>query len=159
MSKPIGDESAAVFAASFYRAIAFGRSVKEAFELGKAALLLEGIPEAQTPRLDIREGVDAAASTLVGPKSGPVEDVVPPQTARTANSTRPLPQMDRLTLVRTLAALSPSDFDLLVAAIPNAAPQVSRHGTVSEKAAELVRWAESPPGCGLPAIERVLAGF
>jgi hypothetical protein len=159
MSKAIGDEAAAVFAASFYRAIGFGRSVEEAFELGKAALLLEGIPEAKTPRLHVREGVDVAALTLVGPKSGPVGDVVPPQAARAANSTRPLPQMDRLAFVRTLAAVSPSDFELLVAAIPNAAPQVSRQGTIAEKAAELVRWAESPSGCGLPAVERVLAGF
>ena len=59
MSKAIGDEAAIVFAASFYRAIGFGRSVGEAFEQGKTALLLEGIPEEQTPQLRTREGVDA----------------------------------------------------------------------------------------------------
>src|SRR5512135_2808283 len=47
MSQPVGDEAAVVFAASFYRALGFGRTVKEAFELGKAALLLESIPEAK----------------------------------------------------------------------------------------------------------------
>src|SRR5262245_15884507 len=31
MNRPIGDEAAIVFAASFYRAVGFGRSVKEAF--------------------------------------------------------------------------------------------------------------------------------
>ena len=56
MNRPIGDEAAIVFAASFYRAIGFGRSVKEAFELGKAALLLEGIPEDKTPELLTRNG-------------------------------------------------------------------------------------------------------
>src|SRR5262245_22196886 len=48
MNRPIGDEAAIVFAASFYQALGFGRSVKEAFELGKAALLLQDIREEQT---------------------------------------------------------------------------------------------------------------
>src|SRR3954454_19363250 len=67
--------------------------------------------------------------------------------------------MNRLTLVRTLAGLSPSDFELLVVAIPDAAEQISRHGTVREQAAELIRWAESSTGCKLPAVEEALAGF
>jgi len=45
MNKEIGDDAAITFASSFYRAIGFGRSVKEAFEQGIAALLLEGIAE------------------------------------------------------------------------------------------------------------------
>ena len=40
MNKPIGDEAAAVFSASFYRALAFGRSVKVAFDEGVVALVL-----------------------------------------------------------------------------------------------------------------------
>src|SRR3954453_16930945 len=67
MNRPIGDEAAIVFAASFYRAVGFGRSVKEAFELGKAALLLEGIPEDQTPELLTRSGVEAAGVILIPP--------------------------------------------------------------------------------------------
>ena len=67
MRKPIGDEAAIVFAASFYRALGFGRSVKEAFELGKAALLLESIPEDKTPELLTRAGVDASAIIFVQP--------------------------------------------------------------------------------------------
>src|SRR4051812_43215152 len=58
MNRPIGDAAAIVFAASFYRALGFGRSVKEAFELGNAALLLEGIPEDLTPELLTRPGVE-----------------------------------------------------------------------------------------------------
>ena len=34
MSTAIGDEAAIIFAASFYRAIGFGRSIKEAFDQG-----------------------------------------------------------------------------------------------------------------------------
>ena len=45
MNTAIGDKAAIIFAASFYRAIGFGRSVEQAFEQGKVALLLEGIPE------------------------------------------------------------------------------------------------------------------
>ncbi len=59
MNKPIQDGAAILFAASFYRAIGFGRSVREAFDLGKVALLLEGIPEDQTPEMFVRKGVDA----------------------------------------------------------------------------------------------------
>jgi predicted transcriptional regulator len=58
MNKAIGDEAAIVFAAAFYQGIGFGRSVKQAFDSGKAALMLEGIPEEQTPELLIRKGID-----------------------------------------------------------------------------------------------------
>ncbi len=40
MNMRIGDRAAIIFAASFYRALGFGRSVREAFEQGKVALLL-----------------------------------------------------------------------------------------------------------------------
>jgi len=65
MNQPIGDEAAIVFAVSFYRALGFGRSVREAFELGKAALLLEGIPEDKTPELLTRQGVDDTRLILI----------------------------------------------------------------------------------------------
>lgn len=42
MKRAIGDEAAIVFAVSFYRALGFGRSVKEASELGVVALSMEG---------------------------------------------------------------------------------------------------------------------
>jgi hypothetical protein len=58
MKKAIGDEAAIKFAASFYRAIGFGRSIQEAFDQGKAALMLEGIAETKTPKLLIGKGID-----------------------------------------------------------------------------------------------------
>jgi hypothetical protein len=67
MNKAIGDKAAITFAASFYRAIGFGRSVKESFDQGKIALLLEGIPEENTPELLERQGVDASHIILVNP--------------------------------------------------------------------------------------------
>ncbi len=65
MSTAIGDDAAIIFAASFYRAIGFGRSIKEAFDQGKTAIMLEGIPEANTPQLLTRMGVDASSLTLL----------------------------------------------------------------------------------------------
>jgi hypothetical protein len=55
MNDRISDEAATTFAS---RAIGFGRSVREAFDQGIAALLLEGIPEDDIPELLIKEGVD-----------------------------------------------------------------------------------------------------
>ena len=51
MRTSIGDEAARVFAAQFYSAIGFGKDLDNAFKQGKAALLLEGIPEEETPML------------------------------------------------------------------------------------------------------------
>jgi hypothetical protein len=65
MNTSIGDQAAITFAASFYRAIGFGRSVKEAFEQGKVSLMLEGITEENTPELLARQGVDPATVFLV----------------------------------------------------------------------------------------------
>ena len=71
MDDAIRVDAAIVFSASFYRALGFGRSVREAFELGKAALLLEGIPGETTPQLLLRDGVDPSQLALV-PSEDPV---------------------------------------------------------------------------------------
>jgi hypothetical protein len=67
MNDSIGDPAAIVFAASFYRAIGFGRSIKQAFDQGVVALQIEGIPEEQTPELLTRKGVDPAKIVLLEP--------------------------------------------------------------------------------------------
>ena len=68
----------------------------------------------------------------------------------------------RLIIEKRLRELNPTDFALIVADIEASIPdesrvvsgldQVHRQGTIAEKAAELVRWAESPTGLGLDAI-------
>ena len=68
MNDAIGDEAAITFAASFYRAIGFGRSIKQAFDQGIVALLLEGIPEENKPELLTRNGVDPEKIVLVPPE-------------------------------------------------------------------------------------------
>ena len=68
MTRAVGDKAAIVFAAAFYRAIGFGESVQNAFDQGRAALLLEGIPEDKTPALMCREAMRAEDIVLINPQ-------------------------------------------------------------------------------------------
>lgn len=65
MKGAIGDQAAIKFAASFYQAIGFGRTLKEAFDIGKTALMLEGIAEENTPQLHLHDGIDATKVVLI----------------------------------------------------------------------------------------------
>jgi len=67
MNRAISDLGAIKFAASFYGALAFGRSVAQAFEQGLARLTAEGVAESGTPELMVRAGVDPSSLVLVGP--------------------------------------------------------------------------------------------
>lgn len=59
MSDTIGDDAAKWFAAAFYRALAFGKSVRIAFELGLNEIKLMGLKEDQSvPQLFIRQGAN-----------------------------------------------------------------------------------------------------
>ena len=51
MSISISDQSAISFATAFYRALGFGRNMKEAFNLGCSELYIEGLGEQETPKL------------------------------------------------------------------------------------------------------------
>jgi hypothetical protein len=73
MNTAIGDRAAIVLAAAFYRAIGFGYSVKNAFDQGKVALLLEGIPEDRTPQLLVRDNLDPDRVTLLSPPASTSE--------------------------------------------------------------------------------------
>src|SRR5262249_50022830 len=64
MNAAINDRAAIIFIASFYRAIGFGRSIKEAFDQGKVALLLEGVRNEHIPELLVRRGVDPSKVIL-----------------------------------------------------------------------------------------------
>lgn len=59
MSNTISDEAAQYFSAQFYSSLSFGLSVKKSFDQAKAALLLEGIDEVDTPRLYVKDGLVA----------------------------------------------------------------------------------------------------
>ncbi|MEH2420422.1 MAG: CHAT domain-containing protein [Nostoc sp.] len=67
MNDSIGDTAARIFAAQFYSAIGFGCSIKQAFDQSKAALLMEGILEEDTPLLFTQDGVDPENIVLIRP--------------------------------------------------------------------------------------------
>ncbi|NOY92014.1 MAG: CHAT domain-containing protein [Deltaproteobacteria bacterium] len=70
MSDSVADDAARVFAAAFYRGLAFGRSVQTAFELGINELRLVGLgDEDDIPTLLVRSDVDASSSRFVGASS------------------------------------------------------------------------------------------
>lgn len=66
MPLSIRDDAARYFAASFYRAVGFGRTISNAFDQGVASLGLEGVAMDQMPRLFSRKGVDISTMKLIG---------------------------------------------------------------------------------------------
>lgn len=67
MNNSIGDDAARVFSAQFYASLGFGHSVEKAFNQAKSALMLEGIPEENTPELYGKENLDLSDLVLVRP--------------------------------------------------------------------------------------------
>lgn len=65
MKTTIGDQTAVVFASSFYQALGFGRTVREAFRLARSSIMSEGIPEQDTPELLVKPGVNEAVPFLI----------------------------------------------------------------------------------------------
>ena len=58
MNTSVGDDAARVFSAQLYSAISFGKSIGESFDQAKVALILENIPEDQTPQLFMHDGIN-----------------------------------------------------------------------------------------------------
>lgn len=65
MSAAVADDSAIAFSGQFYSALAFGESVKVAFDLACNQVALNGLPGAETPQLMTQPGVDAAQVRLL----------------------------------------------------------------------------------------------
>src|ERR1700730_16823614 len=55
--KGIGDKGGVAFAGAFYRALGFGKSVKESFASAKAELCLRKIPRTSGIELFVRNGI------------------------------------------------------------------------------------------------------
>ena len=89
MKEEIGDEAAIVFASAFYRAVGFGRSVANAFDQGKTALMVMGIPEENTPDLLVRDGVDPATLVLAAKVDAPPATKPPPEPLSRPTHARP----------------------------------------------------------------------
>ncbi|HEX6719230.1 MAG TPA: CHAT domain-containing protein [Pyrinomonadaceae bacterium] len=56
--KGIGDKAGVAFAGAFYRALSFGKSIREAFDSAKAELVLTKMPRTQGIELFVRDGID-----------------------------------------------------------------------------------------------------
>lgn len=68
MSRTVQDQTAIQFAAAFYQALAFGRTLKEAFALGQIQAQLIGQQDHDVPQLITRVGVDAEEVRLLNCK-------------------------------------------------------------------------------------------
>jgi|GEM_PF-1824167 len=73
MDRPVTDRSAIVFAQAFYGALAMGRTVLAAFDLGVNQLEMEGNPEATTPVRRIRRGVNLDDTLVPAPAAAEAE--------------------------------------------------------------------------------------
>ncbi len=80
MNDAVPDKTAIIFMASFYRALGFGRSVQNAFDQAKVALLLEGIQDTDIPELLCKPGIDPSTLFLVEKETDMSEN-----TAKSAN--------------------------------------------------------------------------
>lgn len=69
INQRIDDKEAVVFSSQFYGALALGQSVRNSFEQGRTALMVDGIPEETTPMLFIRPGADALQISFSNHKS------------------------------------------------------------------------------------------
>ena len=56
MTNALGDSAAIEFASAFYQALAYGRSIKTAFDLGCAQIDLANLNEQETPKLLVSQG-------------------------------------------------------------------------------------------------------
>ncbi|MFB3895359.1 MAG: CHAT domain-containing protein [bacterium] len=109
MNKAIGDRAAITFAASFYQALGFGRSVKKAFDQGITALMLEGISEENTPELLVRSGIDANSVILIQPEeSNPISSTKSSELG--IIQTTPIPSATPKTFLAKLPISSPDFF-------------------------------------------------
>lgn len=64
MGGSIDDDAARIFAVGFYGGLGEGASIAAAYQQGRAAISLEGLPDGEKPKLKTREGVDASRFIL-----------------------------------------------------------------------------------------------
>jgi hypothetical protein len=70
MGGSIRDDATRSFAIGFYGGIGEGESVAAAYQQGRAAISLEGLPDKERPQLKIRDGIDADRLVLADPDIG-----------------------------------------------------------------------------------------
>jgi CHAT domain-containing protein len=57
-ARPIGDKVSVAFAGAFYRALGFGKSIREAFESANAELALRKMPRSRGIKLFVKNGIN-----------------------------------------------------------------------------------------------------
>ena len=62
VNNPIGDNAAINFAATFYQALSFDRTIVEAFKLAVISLQMNGLIGSTAPELRVRPGIEKPAS-------------------------------------------------------------------------------------------------
>jgi hypothetical protein len=67
MNNSIGDDAARIFSAQFYASLGFWSFGGKTFNQAKSGLILEGIPEENTPELYGKENLDLSDLVLVRP--------------------------------------------------------------------------------------------
>lgn len=75
MNRPIGDEAAIKFSIGFYDALGAGEPYDRCFEIGRASIDLEGIPEAEIPQIKARPRAYSLSGTKESEES---EEAIPP---------------------------------------------------------------------------------
>ena len=65
MNNSIGDDAAIVFASQLYSSIGFGLSLEKSYQQAIVALKLYDIPEDETPKLFVSDGIEAKEIYLV----------------------------------------------------------------------------------------------
>ena len=75
MSGAIHDDAARIFATGFYGGLGEGESIARAFQQGRAAINLEGLPDAARPQLQERAGSGASQVILAEDRPAPWQDV------------------------------------------------------------------------------------
>ena len=97
-SKGIGDKVGVAFAGAFYRALGFGKSVRDAFKSAKAELALTKTPRSRGIELFVRKGVEMESFPQIN-----TDGIVPPR----ANNERFMLKTEtrfecRLTILKTV---------------------------------------------------------
>jgi len=57
-ARPIGDKASVAFAGAFYRALAFGKSIRDAFKSARAELAVINMPRSRGIELFVRDGIN-----------------------------------------------------------------------------------------------------
>lgn len=81
-ARPIGDKVSVAFAGAFYRALGFGKSIKDAFRSATAELALTNMPRSRGIKLFVRKGLPEGDRFPQSVKAKAVGEVTTPKTIK-----------------------------------------------------------------------------